>query len=117
MTGPEAPEYYKLSIPFLVSIGIASAVIIIGAGTAAIRSRRGKSVSGHEGMLGQEGTVVGMEGGMIYAEIRGENWRVVCKEPLSIGDRVSVIGIEDLKLRVTRSTTPMNGNIHPQASA
>ncbi len=117
MTGPDVPKYYELSIPFLIAIGLASAIIIIGAGTAALRSRRGRSVSGYEGMLGQEGTVVGMEGGMIYAEIRGENWRVVCNEPLRIGDRVSVTGVEDLKLRVNRSATPYNGNVRPHASA
>src|SRR5690554_3584951 len=115
MTGPDVPKYYELSIPFLIAIGLASAIIIIGAGTAALRSRRGRSVSGYEGMLGQEGTVVGMEGGMIYAEIRGENWRVVCNEPLRIGDRVSVTGVEDLKLRVNRSATPYNGNVRPHA--
>ena len=104
MTGPEVPSYYELSIPFLLSIGLASAIIIIGAGTVAIRSRRGKSVSGYEAMVGEQGRVVGLEDGMVYAEIRGENWRVVCQEPLQVGDPVTVIGTQDLKLRVSRST-------------
>lgn len=109
MTGPEVPKAYELSIPFLLSIGIASAVIIIGAGTAAIRSRRGRSVIGHEAMVGEDGKVVGMEDGMIYAEIRGENWRVVSTEPLSVGDRVSVTGTRGLKLRVKRIEAAHDG--------
>ena len=116
MTGPEVPSYYELSIPFLVSIGLASAIIIIGAGTLAIRSRRGKSVSGYEAMVGEQGTVVGLEDGMVYAEIRGENWRVVCKEPLQVGDSVIVTGTQDLKLRVSRSTVT-NGDTPSPLSA
>lgn len=112
MTGPEVPKYYELSIPFLLSIGLASALIIIGAGTVAIRSRRARPVSGHESMLNERGTVVGQEDGMVYAEIRGENWRVVCQEPLEIGDQIRVTGTHGLLLQVARiaavghNTTP-----------
>ncbi len=117
MTGPDVPRYYELSIPFLVSVGFASAVIIIGAGTVAIRSRRSAPVSGHEAMIGELGTVVGMEDGMIYAEIRGENWRVVCSDPLQIGDRVSVTGTKGLQLRVSRVATHEETNAGRAVSA
>jgi len=50
-----------------------------------------------------------MEDGMIYAEIRGENWRVVSSEPLSVGDRVSVTGTRGLKLRVKRIEAAHDG--------
>lgn len=103
MTGPDVPKYYELSIPFLVSIGLASAVLIIGAGTVALRIRRGRPVSGHETMVGQSGTIVGIEDGMVYAEVRGENWRVLCNEPLQLGDHITVTGTHGLKLRVRRS--------------
>lgn len=116
MTGPDVPSYYELSIPFLLSIGLASAVIIIGAGTIAIRSRRGKSVSGYEAMVGAQGTVVKLEGALVYAEIRGENWRVMCNESLSVGDEIIVTGTQDLKLRVKRLATADN-EVPPPLSA
>lgn len=116
MTGPDVPSYYELSIPFLVSIGLASAIIIIGAGTIAIRSRRAHTVSGHEAMVGEQGRVVGLEDGMVYAEIRGENWRVVCNEPLHVGDAVTVTGTQGLKLRVRRATVS-NGDAAAPLSA
>ena len=103
MTGPEVPSYYELSIPFLVALALASALIIIGAGTVALRSRRNRPVSGHDSMVGEYGQIVGIDDGMVYAEIRGENWRVVCEESLQIGDRVRVIATQDLKLRVVRA--------------
>lgn len=116
MTGPDVPKYYELSMPFLISMGLASAAIIIGTGTLALRSRKASTVSGHEAMLGEQGTVVGMEGGMIYAEIRGENWRVACGEPLRVGDQVSVTGIDGLKLRVDRITPIQDGDRPPLSS-
>ncbi|NLC34995.1 MAG: nodulation protein NfeD, partial [Alcaligenaceae bacterium] len=97
MTGPDMPSYYELSIPFLISVGLVSALIIIGVGTVAVRSRRGKTVSGYATMMGEQGTVVGLEDGMVYAQIRGENWRVECAQPLRVGDQITVIGTEDLK--------------------
>lgn len=112
MTGPDVPKYYELSIPFLLSIGLASALIIIGAGTLAIRTRRGRSVSGHESMLEERGTIVGKEDGMVYAEIRGENWRVESPEPLQVGDRIRVTGTQGLKLQVRRVAS-MDNNATP----
>lgn len=116
MTGPDMPSYYELSIPFLLSIGLASAIIIIGVGTVAVRSRRSKTVSGYDTMLGEQGRVVGLEDGMVYAQIRGENWRVECAEPLQVGDQITVIGTQDLKLQVTPATV-INGNTVPPISA
>lgn len=110
MTGPDVPSYYELSIPFLLSIGLASAIIIIGAGTVAVRTRRAKPVSGYSAMVGEQGRVVEIGDGMVYAEFRGENWRVVSNEALQMGDQVTVTGTQDLKLRVrpepTGSATP-----------
>lgn len=116
MTGPDIPSYYELSIPFLLSIGLASAVIIIGAGTIALRSRKGRSVSGYSAMLGAEGRVLTLEGGMIYAEIRGENWQVVCDQVLQTGDLVTVIGIQDLKLRVRPGASTHGSTSQPQSA-
>lgn len=116
MTGPDVPNYYELSIPFLVSVGLASAVIIIGAGTVAIRSRRNKSVIGREAMVGERGRVVGMEGRVVYAEIRGENWRVICGEPLQLGDEVIVTAAQDLKLRVEKVVKADAGTTRPQSA-
>lgn len=116
MTGPDVPSYYELSIPFLVSVGLASAVIIIGAGTIAIRSRRAKSVSGVQTLVGEKGRVVGLDGNLIYAEIRGENWRVISNSSLKIGDEVVVTDVQELKLRV-KPTDKANGTPPPLVSA
>ncbi|MFA7669013.1 MAG: nodulation protein NfeD [Burkholderiaceae bacterium] len=117
MTGPDVPKYYELSIPFLISMGLASAAIIIGTGTLALRSRKVATVSGHEAMLGEQGTVVGTEGGMVYAEIGGENWRVACSEALQPGDQVSVTGIDGLKLRVDRVNSGADGSLNGDGKA
>lgn len=103
MTGPDVSGYYELSVPFLIAVGLASVLVIIGAGTLALRTRRGRVLSGHEAMLNERGTVVGVEDGMVYAEIRGENWRVESTEPLRLGDRIQVTGTQGLTLEVRRT--------------
>src|SRR5690606_12479798 len=108
--------FYELSIPLLVSVGLASAVIIIGAGTIAIRSRRAKSVSGVQTLVGAKGRVVGLDGKLIYAEIRGESWRAISDSSLKIGDEVVVTDVQELKLRV-KPTDKANGTPPPLVSA
>lgn len=94
---------FDLSIPFLIGVAIASAAIIMLIGTMAARSRNLKVVSGKEEMLGMEGVVASVVEGLVYADVRGESWRVRCNEPLLPGDRVRVVAMDGLILQVTRA--------------
>ncbi|NYT61058.1 nodulation protein NfeD [Alcaligenaceae bacterium] len=93
---------FDLSIPFLLGLAVASAVLIFLTGMMALRSRRLKVVSGKEEMLGLEGVVASVAGGTAYADVRGESWRVKCNEPLAPGDRVRVVAMDGLTLQVIR---------------
>lgn len=94
---------FDLSIPFVIGVAIASGAIIMLIGTMAVRSRNLKVVSGKEEMLGMEGVVASVVEGLVYADVRGESWRVRCNEPLSPGDRVRVVAMDGLTLQVTRA--------------
>jgi len=93
---------FDLSIPFLVGAAIVSAALLMLAGTLALRSHKGRVVSGSEYMLGQSGTVTSTEDGAAYAEVNGESWKVVGTGPLSVGDRVRVRSVDGLTLGVER---------------
>ncbi|MCC2595601.1 nodulation protein NfeD [Pusillimonas sp. MFBS29] len=95
---------FDLSLPFLAGMAVVSAGLLIAIGTVALRVRKRAVVSGSEDMLGAIGRVTFSKNGMIYAQVRGESWKVRGNEPLSPGDEVKVIALEGLVLQVVRSS-------------
>ncbi|NYT57783.1 nodulation protein NfeD [Alcaligenaceae bacterium] len=95
---------FDLSLPFLAGLAVVSAGLLIAIGTMALRVRKRAVVSGREDMLGATGRITSSKNGMIYAQVRGESWRVRASEPLSLGDEVRVIALEGLVLQVVRSS-------------
>lgn len=93
---------YDLTLPFLAGVALVSFGMIIATGWLAARVRRHRVVSGKEQMPGLPGVVTAAGGGTIYAEVRGENWRVVCDQPLQVGDRIRVLSMNGLLLTVER---------------
>lgn len=102
LTDTGIPEF-DLSVPFVVGLAIASALLIMLVATMAARSHKMKIVSGREEMLGMVGVVSAIKDGMVYADVHGESWRVRCNEPLAPGDRIRVVAMDGLVLQVTRA--------------
>ena len=97
-----------------VSLGIAVAVTLPFAAITVflmrlvIRSRRWKTSTGREELIGAEGVVVsqvdsGAEG---MIRIHGELWRALSSKPVLIGKSVRVIKVEGLRLYVEPVETP-----------
>lgn len=93
---------FDLSLPFLIGVGVSSALLIVLAGSLATQAYKQKIVTGNEGMVNQEGIVTGSSNGSPYAQIRGEQWRVAADVPLAAGDRVRVVAVQGLILNVVR---------------
>ena len=68
------------------------------------RAQRVRPVSGSEGMLDQSGIVSASPGQGSPAQVRvhGEIWMADSGEPLEIGDKVRVVSVDGLRLRVEK---------------
>lgn len=93
---------YALSVPFLLGIAVASAILFFVVGTVAARAHRRRVVTGAEEMLGLPGVVTSVNGAVAYAHVRGESWRVQGPRALAPGDHVRVVSLNGLTLRVER---------------
>ncbi len=91
-----------LSIPFLIGIALASAVLLFAVGAMAARAHKRQVVTGREEMLGLPGVVTLAGDHASYADVRGESWRIQCREPLAVGDPIKVTALEGLTLHVVR---------------
>jgi membrane-bound serine protease (ClpP class) len=63
-----------------------------------IRAHRKKVTTGREGIMGAEGEV--RAGGMVF--LQGELWRADCDEPLKKGDRVRVVEVGQMRVKVEK---------------
>src|SRR5690606_26457445 len=93
---------FDLPVPCVIGLAVVSAGLIMVIGAVAARVHKRAVVSGREDMQGALGIVTSRKDGMIYADIRGESWRVMCHEPLSPGDQVKVVALDGLILQVVR---------------
>jgi len=91
------------SMVFGVGGTVAAIVLVIGA--LVVRSQRARPALGREGMVGEVGVARGRlaPGGTVL--VRGEYWTAESEEAVDDGERVQVIGVDGLRLRVRRLRT------------
>jgi membrane-bound serine protease (ClpP class) len=93
---------FGIPVAAVVTVAMASALLIFAVGGFALRARKRPVVSGREGMVGATGTVVAVDADGAWAEVQGERWRVRSDAPLAVGDRVRVTAVDGLTLVVAR---------------
>lgn len=94
-------ELLHQSIGVISGTTVGAAIVFFVIMHAIYRSLRAPSLSGSEGMLGIKGRVVS-EGDPAMVRIHGEYWNAVSSsgEPLRVGQRVSVVAVDGLTLKV-----------------
>jgi membrane-bound serine protease (ClpP class) len=98
-------EYMRVSLSVIIPAVLVSAAFFIFAVTKAINARLRKPTTGMEGLIGEMGiasTPISPEG---KVSIHGEFWNAVSDQNQTIdkGDRIQVIGVVNLKLRVKKT--------------
>jgi len=95
-------EYMRISLSVIIPAVLVTSAFFIFAATMAIRARLTKPTTGMEGLIGEIGTAstpITPEG-KVY--IHGEYWDVVSDQNLERGEKVQVIGVVNLKLKVKK---------------
>jgi membrane-bound serine protease (ClpP class) len=102
MLAENLPEYMRISKSVIIPAVMVSAGFFIFAVTMAIRARRKKPTTGIEGIIGEEG----LSESLIFPEgtvsIHGELWTAICDERIERGERIKVVGVDNLKLKVVK---------------
>ena len=86
----------------LIAVLAVVTLIVVGVlSTLALRARRNQVATGSEGLVAAEGlakTAVGSDSGKV--SVHGELWNATAKTPVEAGQRVRVVAVEGLTLRV-----------------
>ena len=95
-------DYMRISLSVIIPAVLVSAGFFIFAVTMAIRARLAKPTTGMEGLVGERGTAttdVSPEGKVF---IHGEFWDVISDQKIAKDEKVEVIGVVNLKLKVKK---------------
>ena len=99
----ESPaEYMRISLTVIIPAVLVSAAFFIFAVTMAIRARLTKPTTGMEGLIGEIGTAstpIAPEG---KVSIHGEFWDVISDQNIERGEKVQVVGVMNLKLKIKK---------------
>ncbi len=99
----ESPEpYFRLSLSVIIIAAIVTVVFFIIIIGFVIRTHLKKPVTGQEGLIGMEGMARTdiMEGGVVM--VRSELWQAESRERIKKGEKVRVVGIRGMKLKVEK---------------
>jgi membrane-bound serine protease (ClpP class) len=99
----ESPtEYMRISLSVIIPAVLVSAAFFVFAVTMAIKARLTKPTTGMEGLIGEIGiatTSIAPEG---KVSIHGEFWNAISDQNIERGEKVQVIGVISLKLKVKK---------------
>jgi membrane-bound serine protease (ClpP class) len=95
-------EYMRVSLSVIIPAVMVSAAFFIFAVSKAINARLRKPTTGMEGLIGEVGIVstpISPEG---KVSIHGEFWNAASDQNIEKGEKVQVIGVDNLKLKVKK---------------
>jgi membrane-bound serine protease (ClpP class) len=98
--GPQGGDETRVSLPLIIGSAVASAGLLFLVIGAAVKARSRPTVTGPEELLATRGTVIDWSGETGNIRIRGEVWAARGKAALKPGDRVKVVGRDELTLLV-----------------
>ena len=95
-------EYMRISLSVIIPAVLVSAAFFIFAIAKAVKARLTKPTTGMEGLIGETGiatTPITPEG---KVSIHGEFWDVISDQNIERGEKVQVVGVMNLKLKVKK---------------
>ena len=92
-------SFWAVLVPAVTGMAAFAAVVLFSVG----RSMRRRPAAGIGEMIGMVGRVVSalQPEGSVF--VRGEHWKARADEPLVVGDRVEIVAVDGLRLRVRRA--------------
>jgi membrane-bound serine protease (ClpP class) len=95
-------EYMRVSMTVIIPAVVVSAAFFIFAVTKAINARLKRPTTGMEGLIGEVGIVSSPLSPEGKISIHGEFWNAISDQPIEKGEKVQVVGVTQLKLKVQK---------------
>uniref|UniRef100_A0A831XMI0 Nodulation protein NfeD n=1 Tax=Geobacter metallireducens TaxID=28232 RepID=A0A831XMI0_GEOME len=102
----ESPEpYLRVSWQVIAVTVIAVSAFSVFAVTMAVKAHRRKPTTGGEGLLGESGRTLSAMAPEGKVFIHGEYWDAWSDEPIAEGEKVTVVAVEGMRVKVKKAGT------------
>ncbi len=91
----------QISKSVLITVVVCIGIIVAVVSWLVIKAARHQPFTGNEGMIGK--TAEARSEDLVYVD--GALWKTACDEPLTKGDKVEIIGVDKLTLKVKKLNT------------
>jgi membrane-bound serine protease (ClpP class) len=95
-------DVFQVSLPLLAAIGVFAALVLVVTLRMFGRIRHAAPVSGIQNFIGRQGESVAAFTGEGMVKVGGELWQATTDTPLQSGDKVKVLQVDGLHLKVTK---------------
>jgi len=102
LISPDSP-YGDISLQVILPVVALSALFFLTVAYFGFKAQKKKKLTGKEGMIGKIGiaeTDVNKDGGKVFIE--GELWNAYSEEPIKKGEKVKVVSVEGLTVKVEK---------------
>lgn len=92
---------YEIAMPLIAALAVSTVIIMVFVLRFALKARKATIVSGSEGMEGSTAKALkDFENGSGTVHVLGEMWQAESDDAISKGDRVRIVEVDGLKLKV-----------------
>jgi membrane-bound serine protease (ClpP class) len=95
-----AVSFWSVLVPAVTGVALFGALVVFGLGRTMGRPQTA-GTSELEGLVGRSEEPLAPEGRVF---VRGEYWSALADEPLAAGDRIEVVAVEGMRLRVRKAS-------------
>jgi len=106
---PTAGAEFSVPLPMVAAITAIGGAVVFFTVLFALKARKRPVVSGREQMIGTIGEVLEDLETEGWARVESERWRVVSARPLRRGQKIRVVGVTGLTLRVEAEANDNSG--------
>ncbi|MBI2217696.1 MAG: NfeD family protein [Candidatus Rokubacteria bacterium] len=97
------PVFWVLPLPQALAVYVPVSALALGTGVVAVRALVAPATTGPEAMRGRRARVATTDGRRHVVKVDDELWTASCRDALGPGDRVVIVDVEGLTLRVRRA--------------
>jgi membrane-bound serine protease (ClpP class) len=92
----------RVSLSVVVAAALTTAAFFVFALGMALKAKRTKPTTGREGLIGEQGVALSHLGPDEEGQVKlhGEIWRAISTQSVRKGERIRVVGVEGLTLKV-----------------
>lgn len=99
---PGTPQFQRVSVPLVVGVGVFLGLLFLGILIFALRALREPISVGVESLVGKTGIAKIWSGAEGQVQLESELWSAESSDPLGKGDKVEVVEVKGLRLRVKK---------------